>query len=73
MRPRLLRRGDTEGSAKNSGVVTGFNEAAAVTPRRCMERIRDIIREAGFNEAAAVTPRRFDTMSPITPEVIVLQ
>ena len=58
MRPRRLRRGNPVNDLRMYRAVTGFNEAAATSPRK---RVIDALGEleaTSFNEAAATSPRK---------------
>ena len=58
MRPRLFSRGEVKRTALVTSLPMGFNEAAALQPRRgsCMRQAMPSCQS--FNEAAALQPRR---------------
>ena len=59
MRPRHYCRGDTPSdTCRSYGFTPGFNEAAALLPRRSSVAATVHSRPYCFNEAAALLPRR---------------
>ena len=51
----------------------GFNEAAALKPRKDPAAYPDLGDAAGFNEAAALKPRKAVSLSPPTRDAPSLQ
>jgi len=58
MRPRRNRRGNLISAILIVPLPTCFNEAAAESPRKCIDTVEKLIQLNCFNEAAAESPRK---------------
>ena len=73
MRPRHYCRGDAAQQKPHDVGHLGFNEAAALLPRRSGAPVERNAHAARFNEAAALLPRRYVAVWPETVALPPLQ